>query len=70
MNTNMKELSLNEMEQINGGDFFKTVGAEMVLQINTELQNPLCMGRYDPYPWVVGGIGGLCKGVWKGIFGE
>ncbi len=64
------EMNLNEMAMVTGGgDFCKTLGAEIAIQIDKQLQKPQCMGQYDPCAWVVGGVGGFFKGVRKGIFG-
>lgn len=66
MNTNTKELELNEMEQVNGGGFGDTLTASIATEIELYRGKNNCIG-YEPY--LMGGFSGLCKGVWKGIFG-
>ena len=66
MNTSTMELNLNEMEQVNGGGFGDTVAASIATEIELHRGTKACIG-YEPY--VFGGFNGLCKGLWKGIFG-
>ena len=66
MDNNTMELNMNEMEQVNGGGFGSTVAASIATEIELYRGTKYCIG-YEPY--LMGGFNGLCKGVWKGIFG-
>jgi len=66
MNTNMKELNLNEMEKVTGSGLWST----MTLSIATEIVRYKTEPGIGYEPYVKGGIDGFFKGAWKGIFGS